>query len=89
LENLHVCAQDCGADDETDMQYTHCIEYPVCPEQQNMLAALHVPGLVRPTLQLQRQAETVLLIHYAIKTWRNQAGKKKMDRMHQWFTSFM
>jgi len=81
--------ENCAADDVSDIQHNKCIEDPECPEQQDVSAAPNVPGLVRPTRKSNRQAETAFMTVNAAETRRNKGGKKKYDRMRQWFTSFM
>ena len=80
---------DCTADDESAIGPNNGIEDPECPEQQDVSTELNVPGLVRPTRKSKRQAEQVLVTVNAVETQRNNGGKKKYDRMRQWFTSFM
>jgi len=89
LDNPNDSVEDCAADDGSDIEYNNCIEDPECPEQQDVRAALNVPGLVRPTQKSKRQAETVLVTVNAAETRRNKGGNMKSDRMRQWFTSFM
>jgi hypothetical protein len=62
---------------------------PECPEQQDVGAAPNVPGLVQPARKSKRQAEKVLVTVNAVETQKIKGGKKKQDRIRQWFTSFM
>jgi len=89
LDNPNDSKDDCAADNESDIGPNNGIEDPECPEQQDVSAAPNVPGLVRPTRKSKRQAERVLVTVNAVETRRNKGGKKKYDRMRQWFTSFM
>jgi len=89
LDNRNDSEEDCAADDESDIEPNTGIEDPECPEQQDVSAAPNVPGLVRPTRKSKRQAEKVLVTVNAVETRRNKGGKKKYNRMRQWFTSFM
>ena len=89
LDNQNISEEDRVADDDSDIEHNNCIEDPECPEQQDVCAAPNVPGLVRPTRKSKRQAEKVLVTVNAVETRRNKGGKKKWDRMRQWFTSFM
>jgi len=89
LDNPNDSEEDCAADDDSDIEHNNCIEDPECPDQQEVSAAPNVPGLVRPTHKLKRQAEKVLMTLNAAERRRNKGGKKKYDRMRQWFTSFM
>ena len=89
LDNPNDSEEDCTADDESEIEHNNCIEDPECPEQQNVSAAPNVPRLVPPTRKSKRQAEKMLLTVNEVETQRNKGGKKKQNRMHQWFTSFM
>jgi len=89
LDNRNDSEDDCAADDESDIEQNNGIEDSKCPEQQDVSAAPNVPGLVRPSRKSKRQAEKVLVMYNAVETRRNTPGKKKYDRMCQWFTSFM
>jgi len=89
LDNPNDSEEDCAADDDSDIEHKNCIEDPECPEQQDVSAAPNVPGLVQPTRKSKRQVEQVLVTVNAAETRRNKGGKKKWDRMRQWFTSFM
>jgi len=89
LDNPNDSEEDCTADVESDIEHNNCIEDPECPEQQDVSAAPNVPGLVQPTWKSKRQAEKVFVTVNAVETRRNEGGKKKEDRMRQWFTSFM
>jgi hypothetical protein len=80
---------DCAADDESNLKPNNGIQDPECSEQQDVSAAPNVPGLVQPTEKSKRLAEKVLVTVNAVETQRNKGGKKKDDRMRQWFTSFM
>jgi hypothetical protein len=70
-------ADDCTADDESDIEPTNGIEDPECPEQQDVSAAPNVLGLVRPIRKSKRQAEKVLVTVNAAETRRNHRAKKK------------
>jgi len=89
LDNPNDSEDDCAADDESDIGPNNAIEDPECPEQQDVSAAPDLRGLVRPTQKSKRQAQKVLVTVNAVETRRNNGGKKKQDRMRQWFTSFM
>jgi len=89
LDDPNDSEEDCAADNDSDTEHKNSIEDPECPEQQNESAAPNVPGLVRPTPKSKRQAEKVLVTVNAAETRRNKGGKKKLDRMRQWFTCFM
>ena len=89
LDNPNNSEEVCAAADEFYIEHNNGFEDPECPEQQDVSAAPNVPGLVRPTRKSKRQAETVLVTVNAVETRRNKGGKKKYDRMRQWFTSFM
>jgi hypothetical protein len=77
LENPNDSEDDCAADDESDLESNTGIEDPECPEQLYVTAEPNVPGLVGRTLKSQRPAEIVLLTVNAVKTQRNNGGKKK------------
>jgi len=77
LDNPNDSADDCAADDESNIEQNNGIEDLECPEQQDVSAAPNVPGLVRPTRKSKRQAEKVLVTVNAVETWRNKEGKKK------------
>jgi len=89
LDNPYDSEEDWAADDESDIQHNNGIEDQECPDQQDVSAARHVPGLGRPTRKSKRHAEKVLVTVTAVETRRNTGGKKKSDTMRQWFTSFM
>jgi len=89
LDNPNDSEEDCAADNESDIEPNTGIEDPECPEQQDVSAVPNVPGLVRPTWKSKWQAEKVLVTVNGVETRRNKGGKKKYDRMRQWFTSFM
>jgi hypothetical protein len=76
-------------DDESNVEHNNSIEDPECSEQQDLSATPNLPGLVLPTCQSKRQAETLLVTVNAVETRRYEGGKEKWDRMRQWFTSFM
>jgi len=71
------------------MEHNNGIEDPECPEQLDVSAAPNVPRLVRPTRKSRKQAEKVLVTVNAVETRRHKGGKKMLDRMRQWFTSFI
>jgi len=83
LDKPNDSEEDCTANDESNIKHNNCIEDPESPEQQDVSAALNVPGLVQLTWKSKRQAEKVLVTVYAVETRRNKGGKKKWDRMHQ------
>jgi len=56
LDNPNYSADDCAADDESDIKQYNGIEDSKCPEQQDVSAAPNVPGLVQPTRKAKRQA---------------------------------
>ena len=89
MDNPNDREEDCAADDDCDIEHNNCIENPECPEQHDVSAAPNVAGLVQPTRKSKRQAEKVLMTLNAAERRRNKGGKKKYDRMRQWFTSFM
>jgi hypothetical protein len=89
LDNPIDSEDDCAADDESNLKPNNGIQDPECSEQQDVSAAPNVPRLVQPTQKSKRQAEKVLVTVNAVETQRNKGGKKKEDRMRQWFTSFM
>jgi len=77
LDNPNNREDDCAADNESDIQQHNRIEDPECPEQQDVSAALNVPGVVQPTRKSNWQAENVLVMVNAIET-RRIKGVKKM-----------
>ena len=89
LDNPNDSEDDCAAEDESDIGPNNGTEDPECPEQQDVSAAPNVPGLVGPTWKSKRQDEKVLVKVNAVETRRNKGGKKKYNRMRQWFNSFM
>jgi len=89
LDNPEDSEEDCAADDESDIEHNNAIEDAECPEQQDVSATPNVPGLVRLTRKSKSQSEKLLVTVNAVETRRNKGGKKKSDRMRQWFTSFM
>jgi len=89
LDNPNDSEDYGAADDKSDIGPNNGIEDPECPEQQDVSAAPNVPGLVRLTRKSNRQAEKVLVMVNAVETRRNKGGRRKLDRMRQWFTSLM
>jgi len=77
MDNPNDSEDDCGSDDESDIDLNNGIEDPECPEQQDVSASPNVPGLVLPTWNWNRQAEKVLVMVNAVETRRNRGGKKK------------
>jgi hypothetical protein len=77
LDNPNDSEDDCVADVEYDMEHDNTIEDPESPEQRDVSAAAHVPGLIRPTYKSKRHAEKVLVTVNAIKTRRKKGVKNK------------
>jgi hypothetical protein len=77
LDNPNNGEDDCAVDDQSDIEPNYGIEDTECPEQQDVSAALNVPGFVRPTQMSNRQAERVLVMVNAAETRRNKEGNKK------------
>jgi len=77
LDNRIDSAEDCAADDESDIEQNNAIEDPECAEQQDVSAVPTVPGLVRPTRESKRHAEKLLETVNAAETRRNKGGKNK------------
>jgi hypothetical protein len=77
LNNPNDSEEDCAADDEFDIEHNNGLEDSECPEQQDVIPAPNVPGLVRPTWISKRQTEMVLVTVNAVETWRNQGRKQK------------
>ena len=88
LDNPTDSEDDCRADFQSDIEQDKNIEYPGSREQRDVSAAWNVPALIRPTQKSKRQAEKVLMMVNGMETRRNMGVKKKLDRMHQCFTSF-
>ena len=61
MDDPNDSKEDCGADDESNIEPNTGIEDLECPKQQDVSAAPNVPGLVRPTRKSKRQAEMVLV----------------------------
>jgi hypothetical protein len=89
FDNPNDSEEDCAAADESDMELNNGIEDTECPERQDVFAAPNVPGLVRPTRKSKTQSEMDLVTVNAVEMRINRGGKKKYDRMRQWFTSFL
>jgi len=77
LDNPNDSEDDCAVDDESNIEQYNGIEDSECPEQQDVSATPHVPGLVRPTRKSKRQSDKVLLTVSAVETQSNRGGKKK------------
>jgi hypothetical protein len=77
LDNPTDSEEVCAVDDDSDIEYNHCIEDPECPEQQDVSTAPNVSRLVQPTRKSKKQAEKILLLVNAVETWTNKGGKKK------------
>jgi hypothetical protein len=78
LNNRNDCKDDSAADDESDIEPNNGIQDPECPEQQDVTAAPHVPGLVRPTRKSTRQADKVIVIVNAVETQRNKGREENV-----------
>jgi len=89
FDSANDSEDDCAADDESDIEQYNGIEDTECPEEQHVSSAPNVPALVRPTWKSKRLAELVLVTVSVVEIRRNEGGKKKYDRMCQWFTSCM
>jgi len=70
LNNPNHSKEDCMADIESDIEHDNGMEDPECPEQRDVSAAPDVPGLIRTTWKLRKQAEKVLVTVNAMGTWR-------------------
>jgi len=88
LENPNNSEDDCTAVNESDIQYNNCIEDPEFQEQQHLSSTPTDPRLVMPTRKSKTQADKVLLTVNTVETRRNNGLNKKLDIIHQWFTSF-
>jgi len=77
LNNPNDSEEDCAADDESDVEQNWGIKNRECPEPQDVSAAAHVPGLVRPTWKSMRQAQKALVTVNAVEMSRNHGVKKK------------
>jgi len=77
LDNPNDSTNDCAADNDSDIGPNNHIEDPECPEQEDVIAAPNVPGLVPPTRKSKSQAEKVFETVNAVETRRNQGGKEK------------
>jgi len=77
LDNPNDSEDDCAGNNESDIEQDYGIEDSECPEQQNVSAVPNVPGLVRPTWKLKRQAKKVLVTVNTVETRRNKGWKKK------------
>jgi len=75
LDNPIDSEEDCAADNESDREQNNGIEDPEWPDQQEVSAAPHVPGLVRPTRKSKWQAEKLLVTVNAAETRRNTEGR--------------
>ena len=69
--------EDCGADNESDIEHNNGIEDPECAEQQDVCTTPNVPGLFRPTWKSQRVAEKLFVTVIAVETRRNKGRMKK------------
>jgi len=77
LDNPNDSEDDCAADNGADIEHTNGIKDPECPEQQDISTAPNVPGLVRPTRKLKKQAEKALVMVNAVEMRRHKGGKEK------------
>ena len=77
LDNPNDTEDNCAANVESDIKQGNVIEDPECPLQQDVSATHNVPGLIRPTRKLKRQAQKLLVTVNAIETRRNMGVKKK------------
>jgi len=77
LDNPYDSKGNCTADVESDIEQDNGVEDLECQEQQVVIAAPNVPGLIWPTGKSIRQAEKVLATVNAIETRRNMGVNKK------------
>ena len=77
MDNPNDTEDNCMAEVESDMEQDNRIEDLESPEQRDVCATPNVPGLIRPTGKLKRQAEKVFLTVNAIEMRRNKGVKKK------------
>jgi len=77
LDSPNDSEDNYAADDETHLEHNKGIKDPECPEQQDVSAGPNVPGLVRPTRKLKRNANKALVTVDAVETRRNHGVKKK------------
>jgi hypothetical protein len=77
LDDPNDREEDCGTDDDSNIEHNNRLGNPDCPEQQPVSAAPNVPRLVRPTQNSKSQAEKVLVIVNGAEMQRNKGGKKK------------
>jgi hypothetical protein len=75
------------ADDVSNIEYKNRFRDLKCPDRQHITVAPNVSELVWPIWKVQTQFDKVLVMFNAIETRRNTTEKKKLHRMHQWFTS--
>ena len=68
LDNPDDSKEDCAADDESNIEPNNGIESPEWRERQDVSAAPHVSGLVRPTRKSMSQGEKVLVTVNAVET---------------------
>jgi hypothetical protein len=85
--NPNDSEDDCAGDTKCDIEHNYGIEDTEYPEQQVVMAAPPVPGLVRPKRMSKRQAEKLFVMVNVIETRRNKEVKKKYVRLREWFTS--
>jgi len=89
LDNPNESEDNCGADDESDIEWCIGIKASESPEHRIVSATSNVPGLIRPTQKSMKQAQKWLVTVSAKETRRNKGNKKKQDRLGQYvFTRF-
>ena len=76
MHNPNESENDSEADVESDIEPSFGIKASESPEHCVVSAAPNVPGLIRPTLKLMKQAEKGLVTVSAMETRRNKGNKK-------------
>jgi len=87
LDNPNDREDDCRPDIESDVEQPNRIEDPDCPEQRDVSATPHVPGLIQPTRKPKRPAEKRLMTVNAIEMRRSKGVNNQLHRLGQYFTS--
>jgi len=77
LDNPNESEDNCEADNESGTELSNGIKASESPEHRVVSAAPIVPGLIRPTRRLMKQAEMRLINVSAMETRRNKGNKKK------------
>ena len=77
MDEPNYTEDNCEADKESNIELDNAVDDPESSVVWDVIAALNVPGLIRPTCRLRKIAEKVLIMVSTMHTSRNKGNKKK------------